>query len=338
MGDRDPNGEGDRAISRSGDLGRGRKYAAKSTKSASEGGTESGIRSEVAGITWSAFEAEVGDIVAIDLQYRLHRVAQWSEDGDRDGERDEGQKGRTQDRDSSDGYARLREVRPLERAPKPRSDTGVLNGEPFSSSPRNPGRLLTEQYVSYAPNLNVPISVRKLLFLCHPFHCVDHVTVNLDELLKNHREDILAIYHGGLVTDNQDNGTSQYGTRCKLRTKSNRLFSEHSERSTTAKKRRLNVQHIPTWVGIASGIAPPPGPSSSSNMSSNISSVEAISIVSELLSSGGIPRVKFDSLFMLCDGCRRVIPKIGQANHGCVIDITSSDSELDDDVNLILAN
>ena len=72
MGDRDPNEEGDRAIGRSGDLGRGRKYAAKSTKSASEGGTESGIRSEVAGITWSAFGAEVGDIVAIDLQYRLH--------------------------------------------------------------------------------------------------------------------------------------------------------------------------------------------------------------------------------------------------------------------------
>ena len=30
-----------------------------------------------------------------------------SEDCDRDGERDEGRKGRTQDRDSSDGYARL---------------------------------------------------------------------------------------------------------------------------------------------------------------------------------------------------------------------------------------
>ena len=70
MGDRDPDGEGDRAIGRSGNLGRGRKYAAKSTKSASEGGgTESGIRSEVAGITWSAFEAEVGDVIAMDLQY-----------------------------------------------------------------------------------------------------------------------------------------------------------------------------------------------------------------------------------------------------------------------------
>ena len=40
-----------------------------SPKSASEGRTESGSRSEVAGITWSAFEAEVGDIIAIDLQY-----------------------------------------------------------------------------------------------------------------------------------------------------------------------------------------------------------------------------------------------------------------------------
>ena len=61
----------------------------------------------------------------MDLQYRLQRVGQLSEDSDRDGERDEGQKGTTQDRDSSDGYARLRERRPLDRAPKPRSDTGT---------------------------------------------------------------------------------------------------------------------------------------------------------------------------------------------------------------------
>ena len=40
-----------------------------SPQSASEGRTESGIRSEVAGVTWSAFEAEVGDIIAMDLQY-----------------------------------------------------------------------------------------------------------------------------------------------------------------------------------------------------------------------------------------------------------------------------
>ena len=40
-----------------------------SPKSASEGRTESGIRSKVAGITWSAFEAEVGDVIAMDLQY-----------------------------------------------------------------------------------------------------------------------------------------------------------------------------------------------------------------------------------------------------------------------------
>ena len=40
-----------------------------SPQSASEGGgTESRIRSEVAGITWSAFEAKVGDIIAMDLQ------------------------------------------------------------------------------------------------------------------------------------------------------------------------------------------------------------------------------------------------------------------------------
>ena len=40
-----------------------------SPQSASEGRTESRIRSEVAGITWSAFEAEVGHIIAMDLQY-----------------------------------------------------------------------------------------------------------------------------------------------------------------------------------------------------------------------------------------------------------------------------
>ena len=94
-----------------------------SPKSTLEGRTESRICSEVAGITWSAYEAEVGDIIAMDLQYRLQRVEQWSEDSDRDGERDEGLKGRTQNRDSSDGYARFRERRPLERAPKPRLDT-----------------------------------------------------------------------------------------------------------------------------------------------------------------------------------------------------------------------
>ena len=68
MGDRDPNEEGDRAIGRSGDLGQGRKYAAKSIKRVRG---EDGIRdcSEVAGITWSAFEAEVRDIIAMDLQY-----------------------------------------------------------------------------------------------------------------------------------------------------------------------------------------------------------------------------------------------------------------------------
>ena len=71
-----------------------------------------------------AFKADVRDTITMDLQYRLHRVEQLSEDGDHDGERDEGLKGRTQDRDSSDGYAILRERRPLERAPKPRSDIG----------------------------------------------------------------------------------------------------------------------------------------------------------------------------------------------------------------------
>ena len=66
-----------------------------SPESASEGRTGSGIRNDVAGITWLAFEADVRNAIAIDFQYGLHRVAQLSEYGHHDDERDEGQKGRT---------------------------------------------------------------------------------------------------------------------------------------------------------------------------------------------------------------------------------------------------
>ena len=43
-----------------------------SPKSTSEGRTGSGIHSDVAGVTWLAFEANVGDTIVMDLQYRLH--------------------------------------------------------------------------------------------------------------------------------------------------------------------------------------------------------------------------------------------------------------------------
>ena len=87
MGDQDPNKEGDHAIGRSGNLGRGRKYVAKSRKC-------------VRGEDWIR-----------DLQR-----GSWNHVV--------GLQGRCQGyhRDSSDGYAILRERRLLERAPKPRSD------------------------------------------------------------------------------------------------------------------------------------------------------------------------------------------------------------------------
>ena len=89
-------------------------------------------------------------------------------------------------------------------------------------------------------------------------------------------------------------------------------------------------------MGIASGIKPPPTPSSSSIMSSGASGPEVISIISELFSPDGIPREKFDSLFLLCEGCSRVLPKVGQPNHGCVFAALSSDSELEEDVDNIV--
>ena len=43
-----------------------------SPESTSEVRTGSGIRNDVAGIMWSAFKADVGDTIVMDLQYRLH--------------------------------------------------------------------------------------------------------------------------------------------------------------------------------------------------------------------------------------------------------------------------
>ena len=40
----------------------------KSKGRASEGRTGSGIRNDVAGITWSPFKADVGDTIAMDFQ------------------------------------------------------------------------------------------------------------------------------------------------------------------------------------------------------------------------------------------------------------------------------
>ena len=128
MGNRDPNEEGDRAIGRSGDLGRGRKYVAKS-KERVRG--EDRIR--------DSQQSSRNHVVSLRGQgwgYHRDGLAVLTSpnnaivgDGDRDGERDEGLKGRTQDRDSSDGYMILRERRPLERAPKPRSDISLALSE-----------------------------------------------------------------------------------------------------------------------------------------------------------------------------------------------------------------
>ena len=70
-------------------------------------------------------------------------------------------------------------------------------------------------------------------------------------------------------------------------------------------------------------------------MQSDASSVEVVSIISEMLNPKGIPRTKFDSLFLLCDVCERVMPKVGQADHKCKIE-TASDSGLEDDLYLVL--
>jgi hypothetical protein len=90
--------------------------------------------------------------------------------------------------------------------------------------------------------------------------------------------------------------------------KSDHSFPGHTEPSTAStKKRKLNIQRVSTWKIIASGIKPPAKRSSSSNMQSEASTADLVSIVSELFSPDGISRVKFDSLFFLCNQCARVL-------------------------------
>ena len=56
-----------------------------------------------------------------------------------------------------------------------------------------------------------------------------------------------------------------------------------------------------------------------------------------MLGPKGIPRTKFDGLFLLCDGCERVMPRVGQTDHECMIE-TASDSGLEDDIYLALGD
>jgi len=88
---------------------------------------------------------------------------------------------------------------------------------------------------------------------------------------------------------------------------------------------------------MAAGVGPPQTPSSSSNMQPRIPSTELFSIVSELLGPEGISRSKFEALFLLCDGCDRVMPRLGQAEHECAMESFSSDSQLEDDIASVLA-
>ena len=71
-------------------------------------------------------------------------------------------------------------------------------------------------------------------------------------------------------------------------------------------------------------------------MQSGASSTEVLSIVSKLFGPEGIPRTEFEALFLLCDGCDRVMPKIGQAEHKCLIEAPSDDSEFEDDVDSVM--
>ena len=70
-------------------------------------------------------------------------------------------------------------------------------------------------------------------------------------------------------------------------------------------------------------------------MQSDASSVEVVAILSELLSPEGIPTAEFASLFLLCNECDRVMPRVGQANHRCLIDV-EVDSGLEDDLRRVL--
>lgn len=71
-------------------------------------------------------------------------------------------------------------------------------------------------------------------------------------------------------------------------------------------------------------------------MQSEASSTEVLSFVSELFSPEGILRTGFEALFLLCDRCDRVMPKIGQAKHKCLLEVPSDDSEFEDDVDCVM--
>jgi len=113
-------------------------------------------------------------------------------------------------------------------------------------------------------------------------------------------------------------------------------FTDRRNSMTAFAQIKSLTVRVPTWKLVASGVKPPAPPTSSSNMQSNCSAAEVVSIVSELLGPEGIPRSKFDKLFVLCDGCERVMPKLGQVDHGCMVEVRSSDSELSDDISNLL--
>ena len=171
--------------------------------------------------------------------------------------------------------------------------------------------------------------------LCQLLHCIDPTTVNLTLLVKNHKEDTLANHHWDSAADGRDEGMPWCDRGINL----DRSLPDHTETPTaSARKRRLifNARRFPSWRIIAAGVSPPKKPSSSSKMRSEASSTEVVSIVSELFGPDGILRAKFELLFLLCEVCDRVMLKVGQATHKCLMDTPSSDSELEEDIASIL--
>ncbi|KAF9642042.1 hypothetical protein BDM02DRAFT_3249177 [Thelephora ganbajun] len=81
------------------------------------------------------------------------------------------------------------------------------------------------------------------------------------------------------------------------------------------KKHKLRIA---SWKARASGVTP---------------IIDQFDFISKLFSRTGMTRGEFDSLFHLCSKCNRV----SRIPHSCVIEI-NDDSELDDDLEVILAN
>lgn len=189
-----------------------------------------------------------------------------------------------------------------------------------------------EQYASLVRRPSAPTSVRVLSSL---------FTISVI-LIAPPQQSILAILFA--ITERTSSPLTAFiSSRTvkvihSLRTtiKTHRSFADYDDASAALAQIRNLTIRIPTWKLIASGVEPPKPPSSSSNMGSNASTVDVVSIVSELLSPEGIPRWRFDDLFLLCDGCERVMPRVGQANHGCMLETRSNDSEFDDDVSNLL--